>query len=167
MPSIAPDPGYVPPPPPPVLQATEVALNPAAPLSPVQPSANPIVNAGLGLGPAGAVNVGAALLGHGELDLIAPCIGVAIQWLKNRKHFREATWTVPVLFAICFALAVGLWVLVPYLITGAIDAVSVHTAVTKGSGLVTLSHSNYALTQVSGIGIFNPTKPENRWEGKS
>lgn len=130
-----------------------VSLNPAAPLNTSQPSANPLVNAGLGLAPVAAVNIATSGVAGPEVPMIAGALGVLIEYLKNRCWFREGTWTVPVLIGLSFLIAFLIW----YLFFG--DIVK---AITNGCGILVNAHTNYQGSLISGVGIFKPTAPANR-----
>ncbi len=142
-------------PPPLDQQALPIPLNPAAPLNTSQPSANPIVNAGVGLGTAGAVNVATSAVAGVDVSLIAGALNVFLEWAKARKRFPEQH-TIIIMIVLAIAIALLIWHF-----TGG----EIISAVQRACGTIINCHTNYHSAQVSGIGILKPTPPDSRWEG--
>lgn len=160
---LSPPASYVPPAPPPSLPLTSVAVNPAAPLSPVQPSTNPVVNAVVGAAPSLITNgmtygASAATTGNGLEALLINWVSIVVniwtQYWKNKKWFHEKDWVVPLVFITSVVLALIVW---------GIFFEDIKRAVTNAFGVIANAHMNYESSKISGVGVFKPTKEENRW----
>lgn len=143
---------YSPPTPPASTALTDVALNPAAPLSAVQPSTNPLLNAGIGLGPVAAVNLATTAVAGPEVSLIAGALNVFLDWAKNLKWFPERH-TVPIMIVLSIAIAVLVWHFLQDDLTRLVQ---------NACGIIVNAHTNYHGSQISGVGILKPTSDENR-----
>lgn len=142
---------YVPPDPPTTIAITDVSLNPAAPLSSVQPTANPILNTALGLGPVALVNVGASLAEGPGVSMVAGALNVFLEWLKNRVWFPQQHTTL-VLIILSLTISGVIWLVVQH------D--SVVKAVEWACGVIVVSHTNYHGTRASGLGVFKSALEE-------
>lgn len=144
-------------PPPLAAQNLPIPLNPSAPLNTSQPSANPLVNAGIGLGAAGAVNVATSAAAGADVSLIAGALNVFLEWAKNRRRFPEQH-TVLIMIVLSIVIAAVIWHF-----TGG----EIIEAVKRACGVIVNAHTNYQSAQVSGVGLLKPTAPENRRAGVS
>lgn len=143
---------YIPPPP---QLPLAVPLNPAAPLSDVMPSANPVVNAAIGAAPVAAINAAtAAVTGSPEIVAIAGALNIALEWTKNQKWFPEERWTVPLLFVLSFVVCLLVW---------HVFFQDDKRGIINAFGTIVNAHTNYMGAQVSGIGLLKPTAAENKW----
>lgn len=144
---------YNPPTPPTTTTIGAVALNPAAPLSPVQPTTNPLINAGLGLGPVIASNAAMGQVVGPVVSVIALGLNAIMENLKNEKWFPDhlTPWILLLLTSI---ICIVLWFFYLH------DPIQ---AIENIFGIFGQAHVNYHGTQVAGLSTFKPVAPENKW----
>jgi hypothetical protein len=107
---------------------------------------------------AGATIGANLLMGAGagpEVPVIAGGLNVVLEYVKNRPWFREEHWTVPVLIVCSFAISFGVW---HFLLADNLKAI------VNGFGILSNAHLNYGGLKATGLPVFQPTAPDNRWQ---
>ena len=123
-------------------------------LTPEGPTPSVPVNALVGAAPVALGNLAMGGAAGAEVPIIAGGLNVVIEYAKNRKWFREAAWTVPLLVVLSFAVAFGVWHFL------ADDNLK---AAVNGFGILAQSHLNYTGAKATGLGILGPVPDENKW----
>jgi len=115
-----------------------------------------VVNAGVGLTPAALVNGTTAWATQEPIvSVIALVLNAFLDWVKNKHFFREKDWTVPLMLILAAAISFVIWHLI-------FD--DVKKAVENAFAIAANAHTNYRSALISGLGVFQPTKEENRYQ---
>src|SRR4051812_12972494 len=89
------------------------------------------------------------------VPVIAGALNAAVEWLKNRKRFREEHWTFPLTVVLAAAAGLGIWWFLQH------DA---YKAIVNGCGVLSQMHLNYGAIKQSPLNWLGPTAPENKWQ---